>query len=104
MTEAAVTVEPVPRPSHDRVNLQARVPASLDVDTMMNEVTLDELEVEDPDGARIVLRTTIRFDDGRDRPVRRQGPSVDTTVRSAIPAIVGELFDDDRPRAGADDT
>lgn len=71
---------------------------------MMTEVTFDELEVGDPEGARIVLRTTIRVDVGDDRPGGREWPSVDTVVRGAIPRIVGGLFDDDRSRNGSEDT
>lgn len=70
---------------------------------MMTEVTLDEIAVAGTsDDTRLVLRTTIRFDDG-DRPRRRRRPSVDTTVRAAIPGIVGELFGEERSRNGTGD-
>lgn len=69
----------------------------------MTEITLEELDLEeDPGDARVVLRTTIRFDDGGAPPRRRAGPSVDTVVRAAFPGIVGELFPTDRSREGAD--
>lgn len=71
---------------------------------MMNEVTLDELEVGgDSHDPWLVLRTTIRFDDGEERPRRRAGPSVDTAVRAAIPGIVGEMFDGERPPGGIEE-